>query len=78
MLTPMSITSLDQGRELARRQVAKLFAEPREPAPEALTAEADIKEPVTAAVASRPKWRIFFAELISLGGAGYSFGIRRY
>lgn len=33
MITPLTITSLDQGRELARRHVARLYAEPAEPAP---------------------------------------------
>ena len=33
MITPLTITSLDQGRALARWQVEKLYAEPAEPAP---------------------------------------------
>jgi hypothetical protein len=78
MLTSMSITSLDQGSELARRQVAKLYAEPSEPAPETLTTEADVSETATAAVASRPKWRALFTEFITLWDAGYSVGTRRY
>lgn len=32
MTTPLSVISLDQGKELARRQVARLHAEPSEAA----------------------------------------------
>lgn len=78
MLTSMSITSLDQGKELARRQVAKLYAEPNEPDPDALAAEAGVNETATLTVARQPKWRSLFAGFISLGQAGYSVGNRRY
>ena len=78
MLTTLSITSLDQGKELARRHVATVYAEPGELVLETLAAADDESQATTAAAARRPKWRSLFAEFIALRGAGYSVDARRY
>jgi len=53
MHTPLTITSLDQGKALARRQVETLFAEPVGPAPlvevEAYVVSRTAKTPADAA-----------------------------
>ena len=76
MLTPLTIMSLDQGKEFARQEMKRIYAEPAEAAPE--TAAAEVTEGVSKeAVVRKPKWRSLFAEFIGLWDAGYPIGARR-
>jgi hypothetical protein len=74
MLTPMSIMSLDQGKDLARQHVERLYAEPAQPASETMAADTDASEaPQTGAWL--PTLRL--AELFRVWAAGYAPGVRR-
>jgi hypothetical protein len=66
MLTPMSITSLDQGRDLARWQIRRLYAEA-----EPQQIEERASDMIAASVPSR--WHRIFTTLVRVARA-----LRRY
>jgi hypothetical protein len=76
MLTPLNIMSLDQGKEFARQEIKRIYAEPTETALEASAAEATEGASKEAAV-RKPRWRSLFAEFIELWEAGGQVGVRR-
>lgn len=78
MLTSLNIMSLDQGKEFARQEMKRLYAEPSESAPEKTVLETSASDAKSPEAAPRPKWRALFAEFIGLWDAAYPTGARRY
>jgi hypothetical protein len=58
MLTPMSITSLDQGRDLAHRQIRRLYAEAERPIEEIA--------PNQRTVSALPRWHRVVSALVRM------------
>jgi hypothetical protein len=77
MLTPLTIMSLDQGREFARQEMKRIYAEPAEAAAETMAPDA-VEVASNEAVARKPKWRSLYAGFIGLWDPGYSVSTRRY
>lgn len=66
MLTPLSITSLDQGKDLARWHMSRLYGEAINPDTDRAEADAEIPVPVAnASVAAVPARRSLLAMLIA-------------
>ena len=65
MLSPFTIMSLDQGKEFARREIARIYAEPMEPVSENGTPAAANEEVSKKAVVRKPRWRALLAEFIA-------------
>jgi hypothetical protein len=78
MLTPLNIMSLGQGKEFARQEMKRLYAEPTESAPENTGLEISASDAKSPETARRSKWRALFAEFIGLWDAAYPIGARRY
>ncbi|RYD90996.1 MAG: hypothetical protein EOP61_28440 [Sphingomonadales bacterium] len=78
MITPFTITSLDQGKELARRHVEKLYAEPAEPALTAAVEQRPEPEPAAPKVHLRCDARpSLVARLAAFWTSALPIGIRR-
>lgn len=77
MLTPLTIISLDQGKEFARQEMKRMYAEPAEAAAATIAPDA-VEVAAKEAVARRPKWRSLFGDFIGLWDAGYRVGARHY
>ena len=77
MLTPLTIMSLDQGKEFARQEMKRIYAEPAETAPETHAPEPTAGETSKEAAVRKPKWRSLFTEFIGLWDAGYPIGAWR-
>ena len=79
MITTLTITSLNQGRELARRQVEKLHAEPAEPAPQLVIEEIPASEPVAPVVRlRRPERPALLAQFLAFWNAALPIGAWRF
>lgn len=78
MITPLSITSLDQGKELARWQVERLYAQTSDTTPETGARDVALEEISSESRAHKPKWRSLFAEFIGLWETGDQVGTRNY
>ena len=78
MITPLTITSMDQGKALARRQVEKLYAEPREQASQVVIAEPAAAEvvPTQVQVMRRPR-RSLVAQFLSFWDRALPIGAWR-
>lgn len=79
MITTLTITSLNQGRELARRQVEKLYAEPVEPAQQLVVEEIPAFEPVAPVVRlRRPERTSLLAQFLAFWHAALPIGAWRF
>ena len=78
MITPLTITSLDQGKELARRQVERLYAEPAVPALELAVEEVASTETVAPRVpTAHRERRSFISQFLSFLHAARPVGVWR-
>jgi hypothetical protein len=76
MLTPLNIMSLDQGRQFARQEMKRIYAEPAEVAAETRAPEA-AEEVSREPGARKSKWHSLLAQFVGLWEAGYPIGARR-
>jgi hypothetical protein len=78
MLTPLNIMSLDQGREFARQEMKRIYAEPAKATSETRAPGARSEAVLKEGADLQPKWRSLFADFIGLWEAGYPVRARRY
>ena len=79
MITPLTITSLNQGKELARRQVEKLYGEPAEPVLHiAVVEEVPATESAPPKVYARHSQRpSLVAQFLAVWNSALPIGVRR-